>query len=401
MKQRIVLLGLLLFLVVSVGCAPEEKKEEMRYDRPLRPGERALRKITDPYQIPDFTIACLDLEDLQKAIERSRHYLSKPSSKQFFPVSGITHSRTVRSLEVLSNLLESGLSGGALNQEIRRKFDVYMSVGCDNKGTVLFTGYYTPIFEGSWEGAGQFQYPLYKEPSDLVKDSFGEILGRRIPDGYVAPYPARSVIESMNMLAGSELIWLKDAFKAYVAQVQGSAKVRLPDGDLVTVGYAANNGHEYKSIGNELVRDGRIPSEQLSLTSMMDYFRKHPEDIPVYTNRNPRYVFFKRYDGEPHGSLNEPVTGMRTIATDKLIFPRGALTFVSAELPRLRGDVVVSEIYSGFALDQDTGGAIRAPGRCDFYMGVGDSAGDLAGRTRKEGKLYYLFVKEKTSSFDY
>ena len=128
----------------------------------------------------------------------------------------------------------------------------------------------------------------------------------------------------------------------------------------------------------------------------MEYFKRNPEEVEEYTRRNPRFVFFRMEKGRPRGSLNEPVTPMRTIATDKSIFPRAALTFITASLPRYKTDGGISnEIYSGFALDQDTGGAIRAPGRCDVYMGTGQKAGQLAGRTRQEGKLYYLFVKEQ------
>jgi membrane-bound lytic murein transglycosylase A len=104
-------------------------------------------------------------------------------------------------------------------------------------------------------------------------------------------------------------------------------------------------------------------------------------------------VFFKKEDGPPRGSLNEPVTAFRSIATDKSIFPRGCLTFISTTLPQTRGGTVVNRLYSGFALDQDTGGAIRAAGRCDVYMGQGDTAGKLAGQTYQEGRLYYLFLK--------
>jgi membrane-bound lytic murein transglycosylase A len=396
MVKRFFLLGVLVLTLVFNGCAPQEKEEEfLGYDRPLGPGEQALVKITNPYEIPDFTLACIDLEGLEGAIERSLNYLKKPSSKQFFPINGITHQRVVKSLEVFKGYIESGMTESELNQAIRENFDVYMSVGYDKKGTVLFTGYYTPILDGSWGRTQDCLYPLYKKPSDLVKGAFGEILGRQTADGRLEPYPSRFIIESTNMLAGQELIWLKDAFEAYVAQVQGSAKVRLPDGELVTVGYAANNGHAYKSISTELVRDGKIAGEELSLPKMIDYFKRKPGDIENYTSRNPRYVFFRKEEGEARGSLNEPVTEMRTIATDKSIFPRASLTYVMASLPKMRDGVVVHDIYSGFALDQDTGGAIRAPGRCDFYMGVGDQAGQLAGRTRKEGKLYYLFVKER------
>jgi membrane-bound lytic murein transglycosylase A len=126
---------------------------------------------------------------------------------------------------------------------------------------------------------------------------------------------------------------------------------------------------------------------------MIDYFKKNPSQIETYVNRNPRFVFFQREDGPPRGSLNEPVIAKRSIATDKSIFPRGALAFISTTLPREDNGVINKRLYNGFVLDQDTGGAIRAAGRCDVYMGQGDMAGRLAGQTYQEGKLYYLFLK--------
>jgi len=385
------------FVVLAVaiaGCRTQVRQTKIPYDRPLPPGQQALRKITDPAQIPDFTLACLDLTDLRTAIEHSLNYLSKPSSQQFYPCGEITHRRAVESLRLFARLLDSGLRGKQLNDAIRQQFDVYMSVGCDDRGTVLFTGYYTPIFDGSLERTERFTYPLYKQPEDLVKGLDGEILGRRLPDGQIVPYPPRAVIESSGMLRGKELVWLADPFEVYITHVQGSAKIRLPDGQLITVGYAANNGHEYRSIGQEMVRDGLIRPDQLSLSSMIAYFRKHPDQIERYVSRNPRFVFFKLEDGPPRGSLNEPVTPLRTIATDKSIFPRGCLAYITTSLPRWSGGSVVQGLYSGFVLDQDTGGAIRAPGRCDVYMGQGDQAGQLAGQMYQEGRLYYLFIKD-------
>ena len=394
MSRRICLWLLLLVLAFIFGCRAERKViERPRYDNPLPPGQDALRKITDPDEIPDFTLACLDLSDLRQSIDNSFNYLSKPSSQRYFPSCGISHSHAVRSLREFAGLIDSGLKGRQLDAAIRDRFDVYMSVGCDDKGTVLFTGYYTPIFDGSPVRTEQFRYPLYKQPNDLVKNFDGEVLGRRAADGQIIPYPPRAVIEDSGMLSGSELIWMGDPFEAYIAHVQGSAKIKLPGGKLTTVGYAANNGHEYRSVSKELVKDGRINREQLSLSAMIDYFKSHIGQVAMYTRRNPRYVFFREQAGQPRGSLNEAVTTMRTIATDKSIFPRGCLSFISTSLPRVRGDRVVRQLYSGFALDQDTGGAIRAPGRCDVYMGQGDLAGKLAGRTYQEGRLYYLFLK--------
>jgi len=393
MRDKSVLLALLLATGLAItGCQKPVAKPQ--YDRPLPRGQLALRKITNPYEIPDFAPACHNLAWMSQAIDNSLNYLNKPSSQKYFPYGQITHQQAVASLKAFKELINSGLRGRQLNAAVREQFDVYVSVGCDDKGTVLFTGYYTPIFDGSPTATGQFTHPLYKQPEDLVKGPNGEILGRRGPDGQIGPYPSRGEIEESGMLKGKELFWLSDPFEAYIAHVQGSAKLRMPEGELATVGYAASNGHEYHSVAQELVKDERIPAEKLSLSAMIDYFRNHADQILAYTRRNPRFVFFRKEDGPPRGSLNEPVTPLRTIATDKSIYPRACLAFVSTTLPRTIGGAIYLDPYRGFALDQDTGGAIRAPGRCDVYMGVGDTAGKLAGHTYQEGKLYYLFLKQ-------
>ena len=402
-KARLPVAKVLLYLLLSIGTliigcrAPLKKAVTPPYDKPLLPGQSALRRVTNPSELPELTLACFDLEGLKPATERSLNYLRKPSSKQFFPVSGINHKTAVDSLKGFSALLDSGLSGAALNAAIMDRFDVYMSVGCDDNGTVLFTGYFTPILEGSFEAGERFKYPLYKQPDNLVKGLNGEILGRRMADGSITAYPPRAVIEDAMLLRGKELVWLSDPFEAYIAHIQGSAKIRLPDGKVITAGYTAHNGHEYKSISQALVNDGKIPRSQLSLAAIIEYFKKYPDQVSSYTRLNPRFIFFSKQDGEPRGSLNEPVTPMRTIATDKSIFPRGCLAFISTTLPKNTAGNVILQPYSGFVLDQDTGGAIRAPGRCDVYMGQGDMAGKLAGQTYQEGKLYYLFLKQAAS----
>ena len=397
MKKAILVLELVLISLFSASCQKPKKVEKLeekpQYDRPLPPGQLALRKITNPADIPDFTFACHDLLNLKSSVAKSLNYLSKPSSKQFFPYGDITHERAVDSLKAFKELLDSRLRGSQLNDAIRQKFDVYISVGCDDKGTVLFTGYYTPIFDGSLKRTDKFQYPLYKQPPDLVKGPKGEIIGRRGADGQTEPYPSRRVLEISGSLMGQELIWLGDPFEVYIAHVQGSAKIRLPDGSLRGVGYAASNGHEYKSLSKEMVKQGKISGQQMSLSAMIDYFKKHPDEVAGSIQINPRFVFFMEEKGEPRGSLNEEVTLLRSVATDKSIFPPASLTFISTKLPYEKDGVIIDRPYTGFALDQDTGGAIRAAGRCDVYMGVGDKAGKLAGRVYQEGRLYYLFVK--------
>jgi membrane-bound lytic murein transglycosylase A len=382
--------GIILSLaLLFVGCKAKQKPQ---YDRPLGFGQSALR-LLDPAEIPDFSVACRDLSDLRGAAEKSLHYLSKPSSREHYPIGDITHDRARQSLEALVGWLDSGLTGEALHAQIRENFDVYQSVGYDDEGSVFFTGYYTPIFTGSKAKTQRFRYPLYQSPDALVKDMDGTVLGYQDASGSITAFPPRAQLQQSGLLDGKELVWLGDPFEAYIAQVQGTVKITLEDGQLQTYGYAASNGHEYHSIANDLVEDGKIPAERLSLAAMINYFKAHSQEIDRYINRNPRFIFFRKSSGPPRGSLNEPVTAMRSVATDKKIFPRGCLTFVQTPLPQVNGRRIDSRMYEGFALDQDTGGAIRAPGRCDIYMGLGAIPGRLAGQTHHEGKLFYLLLK--------
>jgi membrane-bound lytic murein transglycosylase A len=391
MKIKFILIGLILVIVflALAGCEKrravliDHQEPQKDYTRQLPPGELALRKITNPSQIPDYTQACSDMNGLLEAIEHSLNYMAKPSSSAFYPYGGITHEHTVRTLQELKKLVASGLSPQQMNTVLREKFDTYISVGCDNQGTVLFTGYYTPIFNGSPVRTDLYKYPLYKSPNDLLKGPDGTILGQKGTDGQIRQYPSREDIQKSNILAGNELVWLSDPFEVYVVHVQGSAKIRMPDGQIETVGYAAHNGWEYQSIRQKMIADGKFTEKNINMKAMIDYFKTHPNEVDMYVNKNPRFVFFKSEEGDPRGSLNESVTPFRTIATDKTIYPRAMFAFTAVDIDR----------PIGFALDQDTGGAIRAAGRCDVYMGVGDHAGELAGKTYREGQLYYLFIK--------
>jgi len=387
------LVGVAVFMVLVSASCRTRREIRIEYDRPLPPGQLALRKITDPNHYPDFTQGWRDVDSLETAVRKSLSYLAKPSSKQYFPYDDINHDDAVKTLETLLTLLQSDVRSDEINGLVRAHFDVYESVGCDDRGTVLFTGYYTPVFDGSFQRTSQFRYPLYKIPPDLVKGPDGQTLGRREAGGRIVTYPPRTTIENSGMLRGQELVWLSDPFEVYIAHVQGSARIRLPDGRVITAGYAGNNGQEYQSIAKALVDDDKIPSDRMSLAAMIDYFKSHPGQVDKYVRRNPRYVFFQVSDGSPRGCLNEPVTAWRTIATDKSIFPRACLAFISTNLPQMERGTAVMRPYTNFALDQDAGGAIRAPGRCDVYMGIGDEAGQLAGQTYQEGRLYYLFLK--------
>lgn len=379
-------------LLIAVGCQKPEPIPMVDltkdYDRPLPPGQFALRKL-DPSQYPNFGEGWYRAKGvgLKEAIAGSLNYLSKPSSKKYYPLGPITHEQVVHSLKLFSTMLDQARSPEELDQLIRDNFDVYMSIGCDDEGTVLFTGYYSPIFDGSLERTDQFQYPMYRLPPDLKKDEEGNPIG--------GPWATREEIESSGMLAGNEIVWLGDRFETYVFTVQGSGFIRLPDDSLYEIGYAGHNGHDYTPIGKLLVADGKIDRFRLSLDTMINHFRQHPEDLDEYLFRNKRYVFFRESRGGPYGCLAERVTPYHSIATDKEIFPRAALAFLDTRVPLVPGESMRS--FRCFVLDQDRGAAIRAPGRTDIYMGIGDDAGKHAGFTYSEGKLYYLIARNGTT----
>jgi membrane-bound lytic murein transglycosylase A len=395
-RLRVMVLGVA--VAWAAGCQkPEEAVEQFEpekdYSHPLPPGAVALRKLASEADYPDFSRAFYGRAGLEEAIHHSLAYLAKPSSQKYFPYGDIPHARAVASLQDFLEVLHEAKTPAELNDIIRDRFEVYQSVGCDDHGTVYYTGYYCPIFEGRRERDARFRYPLYGLPPDLVKDEEGRTLGRRGPDDSLEPYDTRREIEESGRLGGLEIAWLADPFEAYVVTVQGSAKLRLADGSLYELGYAGNNGHVYTSVGQALVADGLIPSDELSLQAMIRYFHDHPDQVRPYCWRNDRYVFFREAPGGPFGSINVPVTPFRTIATDKEVFPRACLAFVDTHLPTRIDGQVQSAPFRGFMLDQDTGGAIRAAGRCDVFMGVGPDAEDLAGRTGHEGALYYIFVR--------
>ncbi len=399
---------------VAIGflaaCHHEAPPQVIDFRQQLPEGMLALRKI-DPAEYPDFGRQPINIERLKAAIGNSQKYLAQPSSKDFFPYLDITHDRAVASLAKLGQICDAQTARGSwdpvwFNSQIRDNFDVYKSYGAprpDGAGftdRVQFTGYFTPIYDASLTHDGPYQWPLYKLPADLSRDpNTGQVFGRKTDSGQVVPYYTRQEIETGGKLAGTELVWLKSRWEAYIITIQGSARLRLTDGRTYEVGFAGTNGYPYTSPGKQMVADGVITTEQLSLKGLGNYFAAHPEMMDKYLAINQRFVFFTERPGGPFGSLNVPVTPLGSIATDKEtkdIYPRAMPAFLSVPIPDASGTVMTP--FSGFLMDQDTGGAIRASGRCDIYMGIGPEAEIVAGHELQEGALYYIAIKPELMS---
>ncbi len=381
-------LATLLFLAVaSIGCQALPD-----YSRELPAGAAALIPLGPGEARPDFAADWEGRSELLPALERSIQWMQNPSARRHFPKAGIEHERALSSLEHFRDLLAGSRSAEEFAVAVKRDFTVYRSAGWDGRGGgVLFTAYCTPILKGSRTQGGVYQHPLYGLPEDLEKGPNGEILGWRTEFGRM-DYPTRQAIEEGGLLEGRglELVWLADPIDAYLAHVNGSAFIRLPDGSMLRFGYAGKNGRAYSSLGRELVASGELPANGANLAAIRAWAaRSTPSKVRNFLHRNESFVFFTSIDGTPRGSLNVEVTPRRTIATDKDLFTRGAITFVECALPTESGR---ERAFETFLMDQDTGGAIRSAGRADLYLGVGDEAEALAGRVKSEGQLYYLFL---------
>ena len=201
---------------------------------------------------------------------------------------------------------------------------------------------------------------------------------------------------NQSILKGHELVWLSDRLEAFLVQVQGSARLKMTDGSTMTVGYNGTTNYPYVSIGGELVKDGVFPKDELTLPKLLDYFAANPRKLDKYIPRNNRFIFFRETAGQPPtGSLGVPVTGDRSIATDKSLMPPGALALIVAPIPDVEptGEID-TRVVSRYVLDQDTGSAIKGAGRVDVFLGSGEVAGERAGRLNGTGQLFYLLLKE-------
>ena len=333
-----------------------------------------------------------DWRALLMSIDHSLRYLRSPAAAtayRRYPVSGITRDRVLRSLVRFRELVVNSPSPLALQAAVNREFVLYQSTGKDGKGNVVFTAYYEPTYTASRVPTAEYRYPLYRLPPNF--------------ESWRQPHPTRAQLEgkdgllgAKSQLRGLEMVWLRDRLEAFLVQIQGSARLQLTDGRMMSIGYAGKTKYPYTSIGRELARDGKLPLDGLTLPVMLRYFSQYPAELSNYLPRNRGFVFFRETYGAPAtGCLGVPVTAERSIATDKSLMPPGALALIHTQIPfaNVIGQMEYRTV-SRYVLDQDTGSAIKGAGRVDYFMGTGKLAGDRAGVTGAKGQLYYLLLKQ-------
>ncbi|MBW1800542.1 MAG: MltA domain-containing protein [Deltaproteobacteria bacterium] len=398
--QRFSLIFLsLMFLVVLHGCYPALEK---RAEKP----EEALTRIRFFY--PKFADDS-NFSSLAPAIEQSLEYLKRLDPKRRFHYGPHVYSaRHVRdSLKTFSDLISRNPDPGRLKKEIKKHFLVYRARGRAGDNRVLFTGYFEPVYQGSLVPDESHSYPLYKKPDDLIKIDLsrfrkefkGKSIIARIDGQRVIPYFTRKQIETEKALSGRQLevAWLKDPLDVAFLHIQGSGRLKLPDGQTIRVGYAASNGRPYMSIGRYMIEKGYLKREEVSMQSIRRYLSGNPDIMTRVLNYNPSYVFFRTLKDGPLGNISVPLTPERSLALDYRLFPKGALCFIKTKKPVVnkKGEITGWVPFSRFVLNQDTGGAIRGAGRADLFWGSGGYAELAAGHMKHHGEVYVLIKKPK------
>lgn len=406
MKPRLWNLLPLLALLLPPACRQQEP--------PPAPAAEAEWVAPPPeasfFEVPAERLPLLwdgegDWKGLRAALELQRGWLARQDAERVFRFGErrVKTPELRRGVELLLAELRREPDPAAFAAFVAQHFLALESVG-GRDGQLLVTGYYEPILEGSKLPSPAYPAPIYGPPGlSLISVDLGAFdekwRGQRVAgqlqNGKLVPYADRRRIREEGLLRGKEIAWAKDPIDAFFLEVQGSGTLRLPDGGELRIGYAGANGRPYRSIGKALIDQGKLSKSAVSMQTIRAYLEAHPEEQNALFDQNPSMVFFRVLEGAAVGSLGFPVTAGRTVAADPQYFPPGAVAFLLTEKPRALPDGTgeVEDLLTRFVVVQDTGGAIRGPGRVDYFWGRGPEAGARAGVMKQPGRIFLLLPR--------
>ncbi|KZL19466.1 Membrane-bound lytic murein transglycosylase A precursor [Pseudovibrio axinellae] len=240
------------------------------------------------------------------------------------------------------------------------------------------TGYYMPELAGSLIRTGEYTTPLHRYPDNLkVMPTRGEVM-----DG---------ALDGM----GLEILWVKDPVDAFFTAIQGSARVRLPNGELRRLAFAGKSGHDYSAIGRLLIARGAISTENMGMDALRTWLSNNPSQRDDVFRHNKSYIFFELQSPQTSevtavGGAGTGLTDLRSLAIDDDLHTYGSLIFVSSDL---RGYDKSGDHFARLMVAQDTGSAIKGAARGDIYVGSGAEAGAIAGNIRHRADFYLLVPK--------
>jgi membrane-bound lytic murein transglycosylase A len=388
------------FALLVFSCKPKPMV------KPKPPTRENAMELISSWSYPDF-LDDMTYNGLEDSLLQSLSYLNKiPADRQFiFGKDQYNARHMIKSLQHFLDYIKTRPPRQDMKKFIQSDYRIYRSVGRNGEGEVLYTGYYEPFLKGSLVRSDRYRFPIYTRPRDLItinlslfhKKFRGEKIIGRYTNQSVVPYYDRSEIETGGVLEDKAevLAWAEDPVDVFFLQIQGSGKVQLENGNVFNVHYQTTNGRPYRSIGKLLIDEEKISVADMSMQKIREYLNNHPEEIDTVLNYNPSYVFFIIEPNGPLGNINVKLTPGRSIALDRRIFPSAALAFIETEKPLIddAGQIHSWQRFSRFVLNQDTGGAIKGPGRADLFWGNGPYAEIAAGHLKHTGELYFLVLK--------
>lgn len=273
-------------------------------------------------------------------------------------------------------------------------------VPCRIDAQGFVTAFYEPEIEASRTPDAHFTVPFLKKPDDLVKVTdenrplgldASYAFARQTPDGLLE-YDDRRTIEQGSLRGrGLELAYVADRVDAFFAHVQGAARLKLTDGSFMRITFAAKTGHPFTGIGRILVAEGEIPADQISMQTIRQWLKDHPEKADDLIWQNRSYIFFREaaVDDPQLGQIaaaKVPLTAGRSIAVDRFLHTFGTPFYVDAPTVTKFDNAPFSRLM----IAQDTGTAIVGPARGDLFAGSGDEAGEIAGGIKDKADFYAL-----------
>jgi membrane-bound lytic murein transglycosylase A len=400
-KQKMCLLSVFFICLIGIylnGCA--EKKTTI-----VEKEELSLLRLSQS-QYPKFNDDMF-FENLVPAISKSLEYLERvPEHREFrFGPDVYDTGHLKNSLMHFMDFVQKEPDGKNIDQFIAENYRVYGSIGGKETGKVLYTGYYEPTLYGSLYPSSKYPYPVYGPPEDLVTIDLsafstkfeGEKIRGRWTGKTLVPYYGRREIDFEQVLAENlkPLVYVDNIVDLFFLHVQGSGRVNLEEGYPINLRYHNVNGRPYISIGKYLIETGKIEHSEMSMQKIKEYLQLNPEEIIEVLSKNPSYVFFEVGPKGPIGALGVGLTPGRSVAMDRKLYPDAALAFIETQKPLIGQDKKIIRWidFSRFALNQDTGGAIKGTGRADLFWGNGEYAEISAGHMQHLGNLYFLVLK--------
>ena len=174
---------------------------------------------------------------------------------------------------------------------LESEFVLFQITDLELTPTGVVTGYYEPLLNGRRERGGDFIFPVYATPEDLlfldsrtlpaggrafdavvdgknvipvkldsasdarrryrveiggaIADVRDKRMRMRIDGERIVPYFTRSEIDDSGLASARVLAWVDDPATLYAMHVQGAGRIRLEDGSVMRLAYGEQNGRPF------------------------------------------------------------------------------------------------------------------------------------------------------------